>query len=133
MHAGVPIVAERVQLALNDQGRVQLADKLGPAVDKVEGTVVQVSENAYDISVIGITQVGGASALWNGERISVQKDLVSSYAIRRLNRGRTTLLVGGVTAGVLAFILGRNLLLNGGGTEPGTITEPGPPSLRRIR
>ena len=132
MQAGVPLVAERVQFVLNDQGRVSLANKLGPAVDKVEGTVLQVNENAYEISVIGITQVGGSSALWNGEQVSVAKDLVSSYAIRRLNRARTTLLVGGVTVGVLAFILGRTLLLGGGGTEATPPPEPGPPSAIRL-
>ena len=132
MQAGVPLVAERVQFVLNYQGRVSLANKLGPAVDKVEGTVVQVSEDAYDISVIGITQVGGSSALWNGERVSVAKDLVSTYAIRRLNRARTTLLVGGVTVAALAFILGRSLLLGGGGVEPTPTPEPGPPSAVRV-
>lgn len=133
MQQGVPPVAERVEFVLNDQGRVGLASKLGPAVDKVEGQVLQVSENAYDISVIGITQVGGRTATWNGERVSLGRDLVTGYSIRRLNRTRTTLLAGGVTVGMLAFIFGRSLFLGGGGEEPPPTTEPGPPSLRRSR
>jgi len=128
-----PPVAERVLFVLNDQGRVGLSSKLGPAVDKVEGTVLQVSENAYDISVTGITQVGGGSAMWNGERVSVGKDLVASYAVRRLNRTRTALLAGGVTVGAVLLIFGRSRLLGGGGVEPSPIPEPGPPSAVRAR
>ena len=132
MRQGAPPVAERVEFVLNDQGRVALASKLGPAVERVEGQVLEVSENAYDISVIGIRQIGGSSATWNGERVSVGKDLVTGYSIRRLNRTRTTLVAGGVTVGVLALIFGRSLLFGGGGVEDVPPTEPGPPSVIRL-
>ncbi|MEA3244745.1 MAG: hypothetical protein U9Q74_01185 [Gemmatimonadota bacterium] len=127
---GVAPVAERVQFTLNDQGRLALAGKLGPAVDKVEGSVLQVGSDAYDLSVSGIVQIGGNRSLWNGERVSVQRDYVSGFAVKHLSRTRTALLVGGITAGMLAFIFGRDLLLGGGGVEPSPTTEPGPLSLR---
>ncbi len=130
MQQGVAPVAERVQLTLNDQGRLGLGGKLGPSVDKVEGSVLQVGSDAYDVSVSAVVQIGGARSLWNGERVSVQKEYVSGYAVKRLSRARTTLLVGGVTAGMLAFILTKDLLLGGGGVEPPASTEPGPLMLR---
>ncbi|HVZ48932.1 MAG TPA: hypothetical protein VG916_09125 [Gemmatimonadaceae bacterium] len=130
MQQGVAPVAERVVLTLNDQGRVGLASKLGPAVDKVEGAVQQANADAMDLKVIRVTQIGGSSSLWNGERVSVQKDFIAGYAIRRLSRTRTALLVGGVTVGMLAFIFGKSLLLGGGGVELPPGGDPGPQTLR---
>lgn len=131
MQTGAPPVAERVQFLLNDRGRVSLAPKLGSAVEKVEGTVVQVTEQAYDVSVSRVTHIGGESAIWNGERVSVGREHVSGYSIRRYQRTRTMLLAGGVTLGVLVFIFGRSLLIGAGTEEPTPTPDPGPPSLFR--
>jgi hypothetical protein len=121
-------VAERVQFVMTDQGRVGLAGKLGPAVEKVEGTVLRVTEEGYDISVVGVRHIGGESARWNGEQVTLGKDHVAAFAVRRYQRSRTVLLAAGVTLGVLLFIFGQSLL--GAGTEePAPAPEP-PPSLR---
>jgi hypothetical protein len=121
-------VAERVQFVLNDRGRVGLAETLGPAVEKVEGTVVRVSEAGYDISVVGVTHIGGESARWNGEQVTLGTDHVTAFAVRRYQRSRTVLLAAGVTVGLLLFIFGRSLL--GAGTEEPAPTPEPPPSLR---
>ena len=132
VQTGAPPVAERVQFILNDQGRVNLAPKLGSAVERVEGTVVRVSEQGYEVSVISVTHMGGESAIWNGERVTVGKDFVSAYSIRRYHRTRTLLLAGGITVGILLFILGRSLLIGAGTEEPTPTPDPGPPSLIRL-
>ena len=129
---GAPPVAERVEFVLNDEGRVALANRLGPQVLKVEGQVLSVNADGYDIGVIGVTEIGGGTATWNGERVSVRKVLVTGYSIRRLSRKRTTFLVGGVTIGMLAFIFGKSLLF-GGGAVDGPGGDPGPPSAIRSR
>lgn len=123
-------MAERVQFVLNDQGRVALAAKLGPSVDKVEGIVEQTGDQTYGISVIRVTQIDGSKSLWTGERVDVRQEYVAGYSTRRLSRSRTALLVGGITVGIVTFIVGKSLLLGGGGVEPSDPGPPGPASLK---
>lgn len=130
MQQGTIAVAERVLLTLNDQGRVGMAGQLGPAVDEVEGAVLQVQDSTIQISVNRVTLIGGNSSLWNGERVNVRRSYVAAYAGRRLSRTRTALLVGGITAGMLAFVLTQSLLFGGGGVDMPPSVEPGPISLR---
>ncbi len=42
---GQPVPGARYALAITDQGRVGLADRLGPGVETIEGTLVEQNGN----------------------------------------------------------------------------------------
>jgi hypothetical protein len=132
MQTGAPPVAERVQFVLNDQGRVALSNKLGPAVEKAEGQVVAVDGSSFDINVFRVGQIGGGSVMWNGERVSISRDQVLGYQVRRLDKGRTALVAASVTVGLLLVFFGKSLFIPGGGVEDPPSTLPGPHEQRRL-
>lgn len=128
LRQGTAPTAVRVEFVLNDQGRAALSDKLGPAVQKIEGEVVDQNDGSYVLSVYRVTSFDGNSAAWTGERVNVAKEQTSGYQVRRLSRTRTTLLAAGVLAGVTLVFFGKSLGI-GGGSE----TVPGPPPPIPVR
>jgi hypothetical protein len=119
-----PPAGVRVELVLNDQGRAALSDKLGTAVDKVEGLLVSQEGESYTMEVYQVLQMNGNSSTWNGERVTVAKAHAAGFQIRRLSRTRTTLLAGGITAAAMAVFFGHSLFGFGGSpTEPTPDTQ----------
>ena len=122
---GAPPATTRVEFLLNDQGRAALSQKLGPAVQKIEGELVDAKDSLYMVSVFRVTGFDGNSAAWTGERVALGKDHVDGYQVRRLNKTRSALVAVGVVAAVVSFFVGRSLL--GGGSEqkpPGPDPQP---------
>lgn len=105
-----PVPGARLDLELNDRGRVGLGENVGPAAITVEGLLQSQTDSAYTIRVASVVYVNGQSNKWNGEPLTVQKDFVKDVSERRFSRGKSFLAAGIVTAGVLAFALSRNLL-----------------------
>ena len=104
----------RVELVLNDQGRAALSGKLGAAVEKVEGQLVAVNGGSYEMSVFHVKQLGGGSATWNGEHVTLTKDQVVGFQVRRLDRGKTALAVALVAGAIVAVYIGIDLFGSGG-------------------
>lgn len=105
-----PVAGDRLDLELNDRGRVGLGESVGPAATTLEGMLQSQTDSAYMIRVASVGYVNGRSNKWNGEPLTVQKDFVKDLSERRFSRGRSLLAAGILTAGVLAFALTRNLL-----------------------
>jgi hypothetical protein len=112
----------RVELVLNDQGRAALSGKLGAAVDKVEGQLVAVNGGSYELSVFHIKQLNGGSATWNGEHVTLTRDQIVGFQIRRLDKAKTAIAAGLIAAGILAVYLGSSLSGSGAdkAVDPGT-------------
>ena len=113
-----------MQLVLNDKGRVGVSEKLGAAVDKVEGTLTAQSSDSYTIAISTVYQVGGNSTKWNGEAAVIAKDWTVGYQIRRFNQTRTVVLAAALTAAVVIFFVSMKLIGSGsdapaGGGLPG--------------
>jgi hypothetical protein len=124
MTMGAPTPGEHYTFEISDQGRVGLADRLGPGIVKVEGTLVRQAEDAYVVSVAGIESVGGTSAHWSGEQVPVRQEYVRSVERREFSSGRTAVAIGAAAAAIGAFIISRGLI--GSGTPP-TSGSGGPP------
>lgn len=105
-----PVPGTRLDLELNDRGRVGLGENVGAAATTVEGMLQSQTDSAYLIRVASVVYVNGQSNKWNGEPLMVQKDFVKDVSERRFSQRRSLLAAGILTAGVLAFALTRNLL-----------------------
>lgn len=124
-----PPPGERVSLEITDRGRVALGDRFGPGLATVEGTLVAQDGGDYVIRVARVTQVAGSSALWSGEETRLNHDYVGTLRTRTLSKLRTTLLVGGIAAGVVALSIGG---LSGVFSEAEKTPDVPPPSSIRI-
>jgi hypothetical protein len=120
---GQPVSGARYALAITDQGRVGLADRLGPGVELIEGTIVSQDSDAYLVSVTRIKSIGRGSAHWAGERVTVPAGHVAMLRERRLSARRTMLASGVALAAVGAFIATRGLF----GSGPNRQEPPPPP------
>jgi hypothetical protein len=120
-----PPTAQRVELVLNDRGRAAVADKLGVAVDKVEGTVVGEDADSYTMSVFRVSTLTGSGSTWTGQQVAIAKDGTTGFQVRRLNKTRTALLAGGVVVGLVG-IFAKSLNLGGASAEVPPTDTPGP-------
>jgi hypothetical protein len=104
-----------VRLVLNDKGRIEVSDKLGSAVDKVEGMLTAQNSDSYTIAVSEVYQLGGNSSKWNGEAVTIAKDGTVGYQIHRFNQTRTVVLAAALAAAVVVFLVSAGLKGSGSG------------------
>jgi hypothetical protein len=112
-----PAPDTRVALVLTDVGRVGAGADMGPGVARIEGALVGSSDSAYTLRITGVTDIRGHESRWSGESFSLRRTWVGNAYERRFSKSRTYLLVGAVTAGVVAFVATRHLLGFGSGTD----------------
>lgn len=115
---GVPDVGTPVIAALNDRGRVALADSLGPNVNEVEGTtVVRRGDSSVVLSLSRVRYINGEETRWNGERLTFDVGSLRGFQERRFSRARTGALVAITAGAIVAFIVTRQLVSGGGGGD----------------
>jgi len=126
--AQTPPPAARVSMALTDQGRVATARSIGPGTERVEGNVLAADDTAYLLAVASVKPLHGSWTRWNGEQVSMRRDYVTGLYERRLNKGRTALVVGVGAWTLLAVMVHFDILgfgsldipiVPGGGGDPG--------------
>jgi len=125
LQTSVPAMGTRIAVMLNDRGRYALGDKLGSAVDKVDGLLVEVDSSKVTLEVYRTTDLRGNTASWTGERVQVPKDAISGYQERQFSKRRTWILVGTTVGVVVASMLMVNLNLFGGFTHADQSPPPG--------
>ena len=111
-------------LGLNDQGRVNLGQSVGPAAETIEGKLQTKTDSAYVISVSSVRYFNGGSNTWSGEPLTVGTSFVQQAQERRFSASKTALAVGAAAAAVLSFILTRTLFSS---SSPDKTSTPGPP------
>ena len=124
-----PSSGERVAFEISDRGRVALADRFGPGLAEIEGTLAGAQGDQYVINVRRTAQIDGTSSTWSGEETRINRDFVGSVRTRKLSTVRTALLVGAVVAGVGALTLAG---VAGSFSESETTPEPKTPASLRI-
>lgn len=125
MGAVTPVLGEKYAFDITDAGRVGLADRLGPGVLKVEGTLVRRTEDSFVVSVAGIDLINGGSSHWTGEQVPLNAGYVGHMEKRQFSPGRTAVAIGAAALGLAAFIVSRGL---GGTGAPPTSGSGGPGS-----
>lgn len=120
--AGTPVVA-----ALNDRGRVAMADSLGQNVERVEGTAVRrQGDSSVVLAVSRVRFISGDETRWSGEQLTFRMSSLRGFEERRFSRARTGALVGLAVGAVVAFVVTRQLVSGGSGgdRDGGGTTQP---------
>lgn len=121
---GRPVLDQRVELELNDAGRIALRRALGPGAKTVEGRVLNQTADAYEVAVFRLTNVRGESFTWTGEQVQVPVDGVQGLSRRDIDKGRSAVAVASA-AGAFAVFVATRSLLGGGRDRPSGEPPPG--------
>lgn len=109
-------------VSINDRGRVELSDVLGPGARRIDGRVVSATDTGLLMSVTAVQLIDlDVPIRWEGRQISLSSSLFSDIRQKRLSKGRTWLLAATMTAGA---ILASTFAVRGFGTDPGS-DKPG--------
>ena len=125
LQQGAPPATAGVQLVLNDKGRAAVSDKLGSAVDKVEGVITAQNSDSYTISVSQVYQLGGNSSKWSGEVVTIAKEGTVGFQIHRFNQTRTVVLAVALAAAATRFLVTTGLKGSGTGSPPNSGGQTG--------
>lgn len=121
-----PAPGTNLSLLLSDEGRMQTAHQVGPYTMRIEGELLQATPADYVVAVTDVVDIRGTRSKWTGESLPLPRSYVAMAFEKRFSRGKTTLLVSAVTAGIVAIIASRNLLGLGGNGDTGM--GPPPPN-----
>jgi hypothetical protein len=100
---------ETVELLLNERGRLDLLQQLGPDALSVEGALVTRADSSLSIRIASVTSISRSVTKWSGEPLTVQNSQLRDVRMKRISRGKTFLAVGTAVGGVLAFVISRTL------------------------
>ena len=132
-----PAAQQRGAVVLNDQGRLMLAERLGPLVDRVEGTFVSHDSTGVVLEVTGTKDLRGGSSMWSGERVEIPSTAILGFRERQLSKSRSILLGSAIAGGLAAATFGLSLDLFGTDTDGNDVAnpvDPGPgPISTRVR
>ncbi|HEY1305031.1 MAG TPA: hypothetical protein VGF24_15840 [Vicinamibacterales bacterium] len=109
-----PQPGNAIGLDINDAGRVALGGAMGPAIEQVEGRLVQQTNSEYVVAVSSIHLLRGGDQIWSGEEVHIRSDYVSSVYARRFSKSRTVALtaaaVGTIALMATKSVIGSSLL-----------------------
>jgi hypothetical protein len=94
-------VGKDVAVVLNDRGRALLAERVGPAIDRIDGRLAGVEGDAVTVAVTRVTDLRGNSAGWSGEPVRIPRDAITGFRPRTFSTFKTALLAGAVVLGVV--------------------------------
>jgi hypothetical protein len=113
-------VSGEYRAELSDSGVVVVAPQVGPGVYRLDGRLAAATPSALTFAVTSTTSRRlNTDQLWAGERVVVERPLITNLLERRLSKGRTAafsvLALGAVMGAYAAF---QNI--QGGGRGPGS-------------
>jgi hypothetical protein len=118
-----PAPGTKLSLVLNDEGRTNTAQQIGPYTMRIEGELVQASESNYVLAVTDVVDIRGAHSKWTGETVPLPRSYVMTTYEKKFSTPKTALLIGTVAAGFVALVASFNLFgFGGSGSDNG-----GPP------
>ncbi len=122
----VPSPTTRIIARVTDSGAVALGSSVGPGALEVEGVVATADEAVWNLNVLRVDYRGGSSVIWNRELVSFPRNALSNVNVTRVDKRRSWLTAGLITAG--AFLAAR--LFNQLGADENTGTDPTPQNTR---
>jgi hypothetical protein len=111
--------APALSVLLNDEGRMQTAQQVGPSAVRIDGELVQATESNYVLAVRDVVDIRGTHSKWTGETVPLPRSYVMTTYERRFSTPKTVLLLGTVAAGFMALVASFNLFGFGGSSGDG--------------
>ena len=124
-----PALGTTVAVSINDAGRVALGGSMGPAIDEVEGRLIQRDSAEYLLSVVTVRFLRGGEQTWTGERVRIKSEFVSVIKEKKFSRGRTAL-ISAVALGAVAAFVTRAIVGSGQGELPRSPLDSTAQSIR---
>jgi hypothetical protein len=118
----VPTPGTTVLLDLNDRGRAELGDRIGPGATTIEATLDARTDTTMNVRVNAVRYLNGQTNAWTGEPMTIPTRLVGQSWQRSFSRGRATVLGTAVAAALVLLIRNTSFL---GGSSGGTRPDPG--------
>jgi len=100
-HSGQALVVQ-----ITDTGSTQLARYLGPGVSIINGRFIGASDDTLRLAVSSTETRTGDVHFWQGEQISLARNLVATLSEKKLSGLRSALATGAVLAGAALLKLG---------------------------
>ena len=116
---------QTVELMLNERGRADFVDRLGPDALSFEGTLVGRQDSLVTVDIASVRYVNQSVSKWTGERLVVTSAQMRDIRSKRLSISKTGFAIGSAIGGIVAFIVTRSLL-KGGDTPPSGSGPPNP-------
>jgi hypothetical protein len=112
-----------IEAALHPPATLQAADRQIQHVERVTGSYIEWRDERLLVSADRLVALGDQRFPVYGATVQIPQENLASVHTRKLHRGRTALLTGGVVAGVviLPALMGRGwggIEIWGGGGEP---------------
>lgn len=114
-----PAPGTKLSVLLNDEGRMQTAQQVGPYAVRIDGELVQATESNYVLAVRDVVDIRGTHSKWTGETVPLPRSYVMTTYERRFSTPKTVLLLGTVAAGFMALVASFNLFGFGGSSGDG--------------
>jgi hypothetical protein len=86
---------EGVRIVLSSTGSQELTGQVGPRVTRLEGRVIGSRDTALALSVTQLVRTPASEEFWNGDSVVVPVRAVDALSVRRLDRRKSAIAVGG--------------------------------------
>lgn len=117
---------QTIEVLLNERGRADLVNRLGPDALSFVGTLVSRKDTTFAVRVQEVTYISRSTVQWSGEMVDVTDSQVRDVRARRLSRSKTFLAAAAGAGALLLFILSRSLTGGGNTGENGNNPPPNP-------
>ncbi len=107
---------QTVEVLLNERGRADFVDRIGPDALSLEGELVERRDSTLTVNVASVRYINQSVTKWTGERLVVSSGQLRDIRNKRLSVSKTGFAVGSAIGGLVAFIVTRSLF--GGGDSP---------------
>jgi hypothetical protein len=128
-----PEVGSKLAVDVTDVGRVALGGLIGQEIGQIEGRLVSQENGEFVLAVSKVRFLRGGQQVWTGEEVHVRKDHVATTYQKRFHKGRTIALTAVLVSGIVAIVVGQDLLGFGQDESPPNRTEPPATDLRPRR
>lgn len=104
-----PPLGQTISLQITDRGRVELADRFGPGLARIEGLVTAADSQDVVMNVFQVAHVDGLRNRWSGEVVRVRRGFVGRLEERKLSRFRTYALAAATAGAVIGLVASQGL------------------------
>jgi len=109
----------KIRVTLTDAGADSLARYIGPGVERVDGKLINTTDDKLAVGVTSIAMKSGQDQYWKGETVAIPRAALATVQERRVNKPKSLLLGGILVAALASLRLSGVVGGNGNGTGSG--------------